>query len=83
MCILDNGKALNISQLSSLIKDSSFVISNDTGPGHIASLANRKMVWILSRPDMIFSLNRYNYVSVVRFIYLYCQWHWDFENHIE
>ena len=35
--ILDNGSVLNISQLSSLIKDSSFVIANDTGPAHIAS----------------------------------------------
>jgi ADP-heptose:LPS heptosyltransferase len=37
LCILDNGKALDISQLSSLIKDSSFVIANDTGPAHIAA----------------------------------------------
>ncbi len=37
LCILDNGKALNISQLSSLIKDSSFVIANDTGPAHMAA----------------------------------------------
>ena len=36
-CILDNGKALDISQLSSLIKDSSFVIANDTGPAHMAA----------------------------------------------
>jgi len=37
LCILDNGKALDISQLSSLIKDSSFVIANDTGPSHMAA----------------------------------------------
>ncbi len=37
LCILHNGKALNISQLSSLIKNSSFVIANDTGPAHIAA----------------------------------------------
>tara|TARA_A100000164_G_C21820279_1_gene729990 strand:- start:254 stop:1195 length:942 start_codon:yes stop_codon:yes gene_type:complete len=35
--ILDNGRALNISQLTSLIKDSFFVFSNDTGPAHIAA----------------------------------------------
>ena len=35
--ILDNGNVLNISQLSSLIKDSSFVISNDTGPAHMTA----------------------------------------------
>ena len=37
LCVLDNGKALDISQLASLIKDSSFVIANDTGPAHIAA----------------------------------------------
>jgi len=37
LCILDNGKALDISQLSSLIKDSSFVVSNDTGPAHMTA----------------------------------------------
>ena len=31
LCVLDNGKALDISQLSALIKDSSFVVANDTG----------------------------------------------------
>ena len=40
--ILDNDKALNISQLSSLIKDSYFVISNDTGPAHMAAHLNVK-----------------------------------------
>ena len=37
LCILDNGNALDISQLSSLIKNSSFVVSNDTGPAHMAA----------------------------------------------
>ena len=37
LCILDEGKALNISQLSSLIKDSSFVVANDTGPAHMTA----------------------------------------------
>ena len=35
--ILKNDKALNISQLTALIKDSSFVVANDTGPAHIAA----------------------------------------------
>jgi ADP-heptose:LPS heptosyltransferase len=38
--ILDGEKILDISQLSSLIKDSSFVIANDTGPAHIAAHLN-------------------------------------------
>ena len=37
LCVLDNGKALDISQLAALIKDSSFVVANDTGPAHIAA----------------------------------------------
>ena len=41
-CILDNDKSLDISQLSSLIKDSSFVIANDTGPAHMAAHINVK-----------------------------------------
>ena len=37
LALLDNGRALDISQLTSLIKGSSFVIANDTGPAHIAA----------------------------------------------
>ncbi len=37
IALLDNGKALDISQLTSLIMDSSFVVANDTGPAHIAA----------------------------------------------
>ena len=37
LALLDNGRALNISQLTTLIKDSSFIVSNDTGPAHIAA----------------------------------------------
>ena len=40
--ILDNGKAVSISQLSTLIKKSSFVIANDTGPAHMAAHLNAK-----------------------------------------
>ena len=42
LTILDNGKALNISQLASLIKNSSFVVANDTGPAHMAAHLNVK-----------------------------------------
>ena len=40
ICVLDHGKALDISQLSSLIKESSFVVANDTGPAHMAAHLN-------------------------------------------
>ena len=36
-CVLNNGKSLDILELSSLIKESSFVIANDTGPAHMAA----------------------------------------------
>jgi len=35
--ILNNNKALNISELAGLIKKSSFIIANDTGPAHMAA----------------------------------------------
>ena len=35
--VLDNDKALNLSQLTSLIKESAFIVANDTGPAHIAA----------------------------------------------
>ena len=40
LCILDNGKALDITQLSSIIKGSTFVVGNDTGPAHLAAHLN-------------------------------------------
>ena len=35
--ILDQNKALDITQLATLIKQSSFVVANDTGPAHISA----------------------------------------------
>jgi len=37
VCVLDNENPLNISQLATLIKDSTFVVANDTGPAHMAA----------------------------------------------
>ena len=42
VCILDEGVSLNISKLSSLIKNSAFVVTNDTGPAHMAAHLNVK-----------------------------------------
>ena len=39
--ILNNGKSLKINELISLIKDASFIVSNDTGPAHICSHMNK------------------------------------------
>ena len=40
--ILNNGKALNLIELISFIKEASYVVSNDTGPAHISSHLNKK-----------------------------------------
>ena len=40
-CVLNEGKPLSINQLVTLIKDASFIISNDTGPAHICSHLNK------------------------------------------
>ena len=32
---MDNGKAIDIKMLISLINDAKFIIANDTGPAHI------------------------------------------------
>ena len=42
LALLDNGRALDISQLTSLIKESSFVVANDTGPAHITAHVGAK-----------------------------------------
>ena len=49
ICVLDNGAPLDISQLSSLISDSSFVIANDTGPAHMAAHLNAKGVTLFGQ----------------------------------
>ena len=49
ICVLDNGASLDISQLSSLISDSSFVIANDTGPAHMAAHLNAKGVTLFGQ----------------------------------
>ena len=37
LCVLDGDNSLNISQLATLIKDSMFVVANDTGPAHMSA----------------------------------------------
>ena len=66
LCILDNGKALDISQLSSLIKDSSFVISNDTGPAHMTSHLGVKGVALFGSHTTAYkvSIERENFKAI-------------------
>jgi ADP-heptose:LPS heptosyltransferase len=66
LCILDNGKALDISQLSTLIKDSSFVIANDTGPAHMAAHLGTKGLTLFgshTSPKLV-SIERENFKAI-------------------
>ena len=66
LCILDNGKALDISQLAALIKDSSFVIANDTGPAHIAAHLGSKGIALFGSNTSPFkvSIERENFKAI-------------------
>ena len=46
---MDNGRSLDISQLTSLIKESSFIVANDTGPAHIAAHVGAKGVTLFGK----------------------------------
>ena len=65
-CILDNGKPINISQLSSLIKESSFVVANDTGPAHMAAHLNVKGISLFGAHTTAFkvSIERENFKAI-------------------
>ena len=66
LSILDKGKALDISQLSSLIKGSSFVIANDTGPAHIAAHLGSKGIALFGSHTTPFkvSIERENFKAI-------------------
>ena len=66
LCILDNGKALDISQLSSIIKGSSFVIANDTGPAHLAAHLNANGLTLFGSHTTAYkvSIERENFKSI-------------------
>jgi len=66
LSILDGGKILGISQLASLIKDSYFVIANDTGPAHIAAHLNSKGLTLFGKHTTAFrvSIERENFKAI-------------------
>ena len=53
LALLDNGRALNISQLTSLIKGSSFVVANDTGPAHITAHVTAVLRYLVNIQQLI------------------------------
>jgi len=66
LCILDNGKALDISQLAALIKDSSFVVANDTGPAHMTAHLGSKGIALFGSHTTPFkvSIERKNFKAI-------------------
>ena len=64
--VLDEEKILDISQLSTLIKDSSFVIANDTGPAHMAAHLNVKGLSLFGKHTTAFkvSIERENFKAI-------------------
>ena len=66
LCILDNGKSLDISQLAAIIKDSSFVVANDTGPAHMAAHLNAKGIVLFGSHTTAFkvSIERENFKAI-------------------
>ena len=66
LALLDNGKALDISQLTSLIKDSSFIIANDTGPAHIAAHVGAKGLTLFGKHTTAYkvSIQRENFKAI-------------------
>ena len=64
--VLDKGKALDISQLASLIKESSFVIANDTGPAHISAHLGAKGLTLFGKHTTAYkvSIERENFKAI-------------------
>ena len=66
LAILNNEKALNISQLTCLIKESSFVVANDTGPAHIAAHVGAKGLTLFGKHTTAYkvSIERENFKAI-------------------
>ena len=64
--ILDQNEALNISQLSTLIKESSFVLANDTGPAHMSAHLGVKGLALFGKHTTAFkvSIERENFKAI-------------------
>ena len=63
---MDGEKILDIFQLSSLIKGSSFVVANDTGPAHIAAHLGVKGLTLFGKHTTAFkvSIERENFKAI-------------------
>ena len=66
IALLDDGRALDISQLTSLIRGSSFVIANDTGPAHITAHTGTKGLTLFGKHTTAYkvSIERENFKPI-------------------
>ena len=66
LALLDNGRALDISQLTTLIKESSFVVANDTGPAHITAHVGAKGLTLFGQHTTAYkvSIERENFKAI-------------------
>ena len=66
LALLDNGRALDISQLTSLIKNSSFIVANDTGPAHISAHVGAKGLSLFGKHTTAYkvSIERENFKAI-------------------
>jgi ADP-heptose:LPS heptosyltransferase len=66
IAVIDSEKVLDISQLTSLIKDSSFIIANDTGPAHIAAHVGAKGLTLFGKHTTAYkvSAERENFKAI-------------------
>ena len=64
--ILKENRSLDISELATLIKDSSFVVANDTGPAHIAAHLNVKGIALFGSHTTAYkvSIERENFKAI-------------------
>ena len=64
--VLNNEKALNISELASLIRDSSYVVANDTGPAHMAAHLGAKGLTLFGSHTTAYkvSIERENFKAI-------------------
>ena len=66
ICILNKNKPLDISELASLIKDSSFVVANDTGPAHMSAHLNARGITLFGKHTTAYkvSIERENFKAI-------------------
>ena len=64
--VLNNNNALTISELATLIKQSSYVIANDTGPAHMAAHLGSKGITLFGSHTTAYkvSIERENFKAI-------------------